>query len=103
VPVVVALAGMMSGCFDLITGAGSGAGEGGGEADFGDGFEAGLTLVSVEQSGTGDCANGGCGPRLSSPASPPCDNNNGTSGAPGRAGAAIPVNHKELFAFTSVE
>ena len=87
--------------FDLINGASPGSG-----ADFDDVFGAngtGLTLEPVEQIGTGDCANGGCGPQLGNPFSAPCDNNAGSSTGGGNSGAALAVTHKELSAFTPIE
>lgn len=87
--------------FDLINGASPGSG-----ADFGDSFDTGgtgLALASVEQIGTGDCANGGCGPQLGSPFSAPCDNNAGGGSSPFESSAAMAVTHKELSAFTPVE
>lgn len=90
--------------FDLITGAGGGGGGGGaGGADFGGGFATGLTLASVEQIGTGECANGGCGPQMSNTASAPCDNNANPPPGIGGAGAALAVTHTELTAFTPIE
>lgn len=90
--------------FDLINGAGAGGGGGGtGGADFGGGFATGLTLASVEQIGTGECANGGCGPQMSSTASAPCDNNANPPPGIGGAGAALAVTHTELTAFTPIE
>lgn len=89
--------------FDLINGAGAGGGGGSG-ADFGGGFATGLTLASVAQIGTGDCANGGCGPQVSNPASAPCDNNTThPSGSTSGGGSAMAVTHTELSAFTPVE
>jgi hypothetical protein len=81
-----------------------GGGGGGGGADFGGGFGTGLTLASVEQLGSGECANGGCGPQVANPAAAPCDNNTlnpavATSGA----GSAMVVTHTELSSFTPVE
>ncbi|MEX1362597.1 MAG: hypothetical protein AB1Z98_05685 [Nannocystaceae bacterium] len=87
--------------FDLINGADAGAG-----ADFDDAFDqggTGLTLESVEQIGTGDCANGGCGPELGSPFSAPCDNNATGNPSPTGSGSALAVTHKELGAFTPIE
>jgi hypothetical protein len=86
--------------FDLINGAGSGAGS---SADFGAGYSAGLTLASVEQIGTGECENGGCGPQMSNTASAPCDNNLSGTNIPGGNGSALAVTHKELSAFTPIE
>lgn len=89
--------------FDLVNGAGAGGGGAGSGADFGAGFSTGLTLDSVEQIGSGDCANGGCGPQMSNPASAPCDNNQNPPAGQGGAGAALAVTHTELTAFTPIE
>lgn len=89
--------------FDLINGADAAAagGGGGGTADFGS--DAGLILQSVQQVGTGQCADGGCGAQLGNPSSVPCDNNSGGGGVPTGSGSAIAVSSKELSAFTPVE
>lgn len=86
--------------FDLVNGAGAGGASG---ADFGGSFSTGLTLDSVEQIGTGECANGGCGPQMSNPGSAPCDNNANNPFPPAGIGAALAVTHTELPAFTPVE
>jgi len=86
--------------FDLVNGAGAGGASG---AEFDAGFETGLTLASVEQIGTGDCANGGCGPQMSNPASAPCDNNANPPPSANGVGAALAVTHTELTAFTPIE
>lgn len=89
--------------FDLIDGAGGGGGGGGGPADFGAGFSTGLTLASVEQIGSGECANGGCGPQMSNPATAPCDNNVDPPPSASGSGAALAATHTELSAFTPIE
>ena len=89
--------------FDLINGAGAGGGGSGSGADFGGGYSTGLTLASVEQIGSGDCANGGCGPLMANAAPAPCDNNTSSSGPVVGGGAAMAVSHTELSAFTPVE
>jgi hypothetical protein len=86
--------------FDLINGAGAGGASG---ANFGAGFSTGLTLASVEQIGSGECANGGCGPQLLSPSTAPCDPNASHPITPAGAGAALAATHSELPAFTPVE
>ncbi|MEM7157187.1 MAG: hypothetical protein AAF799_30320 [Myxococcota bacterium] len=90
--------------FDLLNGAGNdNGGDDGDGVDFGDGNETGLSFVSVDQIGTGDCADGGCGPLVGNPFSAPCDNNSGGANAAAGTGAALAVTHKELSAFTPVE
>jgi hypothetical protein len=89
--------------FDLINGAGAGGGGGAGGVDFGGGFATGLTLASVQQVGSGECAHGGCGTQIANPAKAPCDNNATSSGGSTGAGAALAVTHTELSAFTPIE
>ncbi|MCX4239050.1 hypothetical protein, partial [Paraliomyxa miuraensis] len=84
--------------FDLINGAGAG-----GSADFGGGFATGLTLASVEQLGSGDCANGGCGPQLVTSSAAPCNPNADGGALPAGVGAALGLTQKELGGFTPVE
>jgi len=89
--------------FDLVNGAGGGGGGGGGPADFGAGFETGLTLASVQQIGSGNCPEGDCGPQLGNPSSAPCNNNAGGNAGSFGGRAALTVSHSELSGFTPVE
>ncbi len=87
--------------FDLIAGSDA---AGPGSPNYGAAFGSpGLTLASVEQIGSGECANGGCGPQMSATSAAPCDNNGAGSGSAGGAGAALAATHKELLSFTPVE
>ncbi|MCH9682726.1 MAG: hypothetical protein K0V04_14925 [Deltaproteobacteria bacterium] len=89
--------------FDLINGANSGGGGGGSPANFGGGYSTGLTLDSVEQLGTGDCPQGGCGAQLLAPSTVACDNNTGAATTALEAASALAISHKELSSFSPIE
>jgi hypothetical protein len=85
--------------FDFTAGAGSGTTT----ADFGAGYEQGLTLESVTQmNDDAACPGGVCGPQPGAPSSTPCDEN----AAPGSVDLrqyAIPLSSRQVGAFTPVE
>ncbi len=85
--------------FDLINGAANG----NASLDFGSGNNTGLILETVEQLGSGDCPEGGCGAQLLAPSSVACDNNAGTVAVDLAAASALAITHKELTSFSPIE
>ncbi|MBK6917547.1 MAG: type IV pilin biogenesis protein [Deltaproteobacteria bacterium] len=72
------------------------------DATFAGGFTPGLTLVSVAQVNTDECADGNCAPSPGSGGSMPCDNNSATPQAQ-TGGFAVPVSSAQINGFTAVE
>lgn len=72
-------------------------------ADFEPGFSTGLQLVSVEQSGGGECADGNCGASVAPQAFVPCDNNPPEDELTPVSTYVIPMGSKTLDAFSPVE
>jgi hypothetical protein len=75
-------------------------------ADFGAGFQPGLTLASVTQVNDDNCAGGNCGATPGNTSAPvPCDNNSATGGAvPGTpTGFALSSTNAQIVGFTPVE
>ncbi|MBX7083096.1 MAG: type IV pilin biogenesis protein [Nannocystaceae bacterium] len=72
------------------------------DATFDGGFTPGLTLASVTQVTSDDCADGNCSPSPGAGGSMPCDNNSGTPAATTN-GFAVPVTSAQIAGFTAVE
>jgi hypothetical protein len=81
----------------------NGASGGGSVADFEPGFDAGLQLVSVEQSNDGSCDSGNCGAKVSPQPFVPCDNNPPEDEDVPTSSFAVPMGSKTLEAFTPIE
>ncbi len=81
----------------------SGSAGGTSPVDFETGFETGLRLDSVEQSGAEECPSGNCGARPGTPDVTPCDNNIAPEDLPPDPQYAIPMSSRQLPAFSPVE
>jgi hypothetical protein len=76
----------------------------GGPADFGAGFEQGLTLVDVEQLDEGGvCPDGECGAVVGVSGDKPCDLNEEYTGSVATASFSIAVQQSELDGFSPIE
>jgi len=72
-------------------------------ADFGAGFERGLTLESVEQVTPDNCPGGNCGSTPGTGAPPSCDANAGGGAAPTAQGFAVTTATSQVPGFSPVE